>query len=71
MEGSSVWKECRTQEKNLRGMMIDRRKRAEKKREQFAEKFGSPLQHIFIGAQPATLFASTPLHQLQNSEKSL
>jgi hypothetical protein len=71
MSQSTVWKECRNQEKALRSMMMDRKKRAEKKRDREAEEYGDPLRHVFIATQSASIFPSDHYHQMQNSKKSL
>jgi arginine/serine-rich splicing factor 16 len=43
-----MWKACRKQEKVIRGMMADARRRAERKKEYFASKFADPLQSLRI-----------------------
>jgi len=51
-----MWNDARKQEKKLRGMIVDYRKRAERRRE-FYEKFkADPTQFIQVHGRPCKIY---------------
>ena len=43
-----MWHACRQQDKALKSMVVDHRKKAERKKEYFASKFQDPVQSLKI-----------------------
>lgn len=50
-----MWQEARKQEKKLRGMMVDHKRRAERRREYYERIKLDPTQFITVHARPAKI----------------
>ena len=57
--------------KGIKGFVVDKKKRAEKKKEYIAERVENPLNNFFIAGTQATINVSSNFHSRQHNSPSL